>query len=126
MKRIGEIDRRKCRATTLKHISMLSAWHRITLTIYQRLIEEESSTLTVPDGDLSCINGSVTQQYYIAAKSSPSDDRARVLKYGRLFPSSIIWVISKPPDSASRGFSFGVPAIFLNFSFIYGMPVPCL
>ncbi len=28
---------------------------------------------------------SVTQQYYIAAKSSPSDDRAQVLKYGRLF-----------------------------------------
>ncbi|MGA8428670.1 MAG: amylo-alpha-1,6-glucosidase [Candidatus Sulfotelmatobacter sp.] len=29
--------------------------------------------------------GSVTQQYYIAAKSSPSDERAQVLKYGRLF-----------------------------------------
>jgi hypothetical protein len=27
----------------------------------------------------------VTQQYYIATKSSPADDRARVLKYGRLF-----------------------------------------
>ena len=27
----------------------------------------------------------VTQQYYIAAKSSPADERARVLKYGRLF-----------------------------------------
>ena len=26
-----------------------------------------------------------TQQYYIATKSSPTDDRARVLKYGRLF-----------------------------------------
>lgn len=26
-----------------------------------------------------------TQQYYIATKSSPADDRARVLKYGRLF-----------------------------------------
>src|SRR5215472_18386148 len=26
-----------------------------------------------------------TQQYYIAAGSSPSDDRARVLKYGRCF-----------------------------------------
>jgi N-terminal domain of (some) glycogen debranching enzymes len=28
---------------------------------------------------------SVTQQYYIATTSSPADDRARVLKYGRLF-----------------------------------------
>jgi glycogen debranching enzyme len=28
---------------------------------------------------------SVTQQYYIATKSSPSDDRTRVLKYGRMF-----------------------------------------
>ena len=27
----------------------------------------------------------VTQQYYIATKSSPADDRAQVLKYGRLF-----------------------------------------
>jgi glycogen debranching enzyme len=27
----------------------------------------------------------ITQQYYIAAKSSPADDRARVLKYGKLF-----------------------------------------
>ena len=27
----------------------------------------------------------ITQQYYIAAKSSPADDRARVLKYGRMF-----------------------------------------
>lgn len=27
----------------------------------------------------------VAQQYYIATKSSPADDRARVLKYGRLF-----------------------------------------
>ena len=27
----------------------------------------------------------VTQQYYIATTSSPADDRARVLKYGRLF-----------------------------------------
>jgi len=27
----------------------------------------------------------ITPQYYIAAKSSPADDRARVLKYGRLF-----------------------------------------
>lgn len=27
----------------------------------------------------------LTQQYYIAAKSAPSDDRARVLKYGSLF-----------------------------------------
>jgi glycogen debranching enzyme len=27
----------------------------------------------------------VTPQYYIAAKSSPADERARVLKYGRLF-----------------------------------------
>lgn len=27
----------------------------------------------------------ITQQYYIAAKSSPVDDRARVLKYGRMF-----------------------------------------
>jgi glycogen debranching enzyme len=27
----------------------------------------------------------VTPQYYIATKSSPADDRARVLKYGRLF-----------------------------------------
>ncbi len=26
-----------------------------------------------------------TQQYYIAAKSSPADDRAKVLKYGRMF-----------------------------------------
>jgi len=28
---------------------------------------------------------SVTQQYYIATRSSPSDDRARVLKYGKMF-----------------------------------------
>jgi glycogen debranching enzyme len=28
---------------------------------------------------------SVTQQYYIATRSSPSDDRARVLKYGNMF-----------------------------------------
>ena len=28
---------------------------------------------------------SVTQQYYIATKSSPADDRTRVLKYGRMF-----------------------------------------
>jgi glycogen debranching enzyme len=27
----------------------------------------------------------ITQQYYIAAKSSPADDRAKVLKYGRMF-----------------------------------------
>jgi glycogen debranching enzyme len=27
----------------------------------------------------------LTQQYYIAAKSAPSDDRARVLKYGSMF-----------------------------------------
>jgi len=27
----------------------------------------------------------ITQQYYIATKSSPADDRARVLKYGRMF-----------------------------------------
>ncbi|MBV9574155.1 MAG: hypothetical protein JOY93_08885, partial [Acidobacteriales bacterium] len=27
----------------------------------------------------------VTQQYYIAAKSSPADDHARVLKYGKMF-----------------------------------------
>lgn len=27
----------------------------------------------------------VTQQYYIATRSSPSDDRARVLKYGKMF-----------------------------------------
>jgi glycogen debranching enzyme len=27
----------------------------------------------------------VTQQYYIAAKSSPADDRTRVLKYGKMF-----------------------------------------
>lgn len=27
----------------------------------------------------------ITQQYYIATKASPSDDRARVLKYGRMF-----------------------------------------
>jgi glycogen debranching enzyme len=29
--------------------------------------------------------GRSTQQYYIATKSSPADDRARVLKYGRMF-----------------------------------------
>jgi len=28
---------------------------------------------------------SVSQQYYIATRSSPSDDRARVLKYGKMF-----------------------------------------
>ena len=28
---------------------------------------------------------SITQQYYIATRSSPSDDRARVLKYGKMF-----------------------------------------
>jgi glycogen debranching enzyme len=28
---------------------------------------------------------SITQQYYIATRSSPSDDRARVLKYGNMF-----------------------------------------
>jgi glycogen debranching enzyme len=27
----------------------------------------------------------ITQQYYIATRSSPSDDRARVLKYGKMF-----------------------------------------
>jgi hypothetical protein len=27
----------------------------------------------------------VSQQYYIATKSSPADDRARVLKYGAMF-----------------------------------------
>ena len=27
----------------------------------------------------------ITQQYYIATKSSPADDRAKVLKYGRMF-----------------------------------------
>lgn len=27
----------------------------------------------------------ITQQYYIATKSSPADDRARVLKYGKMF-----------------------------------------
>ncbi len=27
----------------------------------------------------------ITQQYYIAARSSPADDRAKVLKYGRMF-----------------------------------------
>jgi len=42
----------------------------------------------------------VTQQYYIAAKSSPADERARVLKYILDFPcQSIKW---RDPSEANE------------------------
>jgi glycogen debranching enzyme len=41
---------------------------------------------------------SVTQQYYIAAKSSPHDDRTRVLKYGTMFA-----VFDRLGDIQTRG-----------------------
>lgn len=54
VKRIGEIDRRKCRNYFETHFNA-ERMAQDYLTVYRRLIEEESSTLTVPDGDLSCI-----------------------------------------------------------------------
>jgi glycosyltransferase involved in cell wall biosynthesis len=53
VKRLGEIDRRKCRRHFETDFNS-GRMARDYLNIYRRLIEEESSTLTISDGALSC------------------------------------------------------------------------
>jgi glycosyltransferase involved in cell wall biosynthesis len=52
VKRLGEIDRRKCRRYFEQHFNA-ERMAQDYLNIYQRLIRRESSSITVPDGILS-------------------------------------------------------------------------
>lgn len=54
VKRLGEIDRRKCRRYFEQHFDA-ERMAQDYLNIYQRLVRRESSSITVSDGDLSWI-----------------------------------------------------------------------
>ena len=54
VKRLGEIDRRKCRRHFEQHFNA-ERMAQDYLNIYQRLVRRESSSITVSDGDLSWI-----------------------------------------------------------------------
>ncbi|MGA2950298.1 MAG: glycosyltransferase family 4 protein [Candidatus Sulfotelmatobacter sp.] len=54
VKRLGEIDRRKCRQHFEQHFNA-ERMAQDYLNIYQRLVRRESSSITVSDGDLSWI-----------------------------------------------------------------------
>ena len=55
------------------------------LNIYQRLARGESIIEHSFGRSAELDEARITEQYYIATKSSPVDDRARVLKYGGMF-----------------------------------------
>jgi glycosyltransferase involved in cell wall biosynthesis len=52
VKRLGEIDRRKCRRHFEQHFNA-ERMAQDYLNIYQRLVRRESSSITVSDGGLS-------------------------------------------------------------------------
>ena len=54
--------------------------------LYQQMIHPKSASMTVEEGAVELDGSGIAHpQYYIATTSSPADDRARVLKYGRMF-----------------------------------------
>jgi hypothetical protein len=107
VKRLGEIDRRKCRRHFDQHFSRAHGAglldHLPTAGSKGILIDHRFRRSSQLDKD------GITQQYYIAAKSSPADDRARVLKYGRLF-SVFDRVGDSPPQDKSEEFVKGYRA----------------
>ena len=85
MKRIGEIDRRECR----QHFELNFTDDRMAARLSQHLPTTRSSKVGLDDGRRGSVeldgSGIANAQYYIATTSSRADDRARVLKYGRMF-----------------------------------------
>ena len=81
----GEIDRHECR----RHFELNFTAERMArdyVKIYQTLVDPKPASLSRRRGSLELDgSGIVHPQYYIATTSSPADDRARVLKYGRMF-----------------------------------------
>jgi glycosyltransferase involved in cell wall biosynthesis len=59
VKRLGEIDRRKCRQHFERHFNA-ERMAQDYLTIYQRLVRRESSSITVSDEVLQLDEGGVT------------------------------------------------------------------
>ena len=82
--RLGEIDRRECRRYFELNFTDDRMAHDY-LNVYQQLVHPESARSGRRGSFELDRSGIVHPQYYIATTSSPADDRARVLKYGRMF-----------------------------------------
>ena len=83
VERILQIDRQKCRRYFEQNFTS-ARMAQDYLNIYQRLIQREPASINIL-GRSAQLDETSSHQYYIAAKSSPADDRAGVLKYGKMF-----------------------------------------
>ena len=81
---MDEIDRKKCRSNFEQDFTA-EGMAQNYLNIYQRLAREESIIDHSFGRSAELDEARITEQYYIATKSSPIDDRAGVLKYGGMF-----------------------------------------
>ena len=124
--RIGEIDRRSCR-------------HHFELNFTdERMARDNDAALPsklfirivgLNDGRRGSFeldgSGIAHPQYYIATTSSPADDRARVLKYGRMFFGSTVWATCRPRAWARRACSMTECGTFLHCCLICGTHGHC-